>query len=360
MDAQDRTIGTGASRPPLAMRPWLWLRRIAPALGVFFLAPLMAEYLIGYDSSTGDFAVLLAGLMVLAPLYGGPALLIREVARRTGRGWPTMILLAFGFGLLQAGLIDHSLFNLSYRDIDYWQDQLAPTYIPALGIVVDPTIDFILGHVIWSFCIPIAIVETLVLRRSTMPWLGKPGLILTSVLYILAAVLIFTDHVESEQFLPSTPQLIGAVLAVVAFFVAAFIAGRRPRPPVDRPAPNPWLVGAVAFAVLNLSFIIEIVFALLEIGVTIDASWWDVALTVVPLGGLAIVVARWSRWAGWGAAHRLALAGAALLTRAWLAFLVQPLGDVALYDKLIHNAVFALGGLILLGAAARAARKRGG
>ena len=64
------------------------LRRIAPAVGLVFLAPLAAEFLLGNLPIT-----LLAGLVLLAPLYGGGALLIREVTRRAGRGVPTMLLL---------------------------------------------------------------------------------------------------------------------------------------------------------------------------------------------------------------------------------------------------------------------------
>ena len=58
-----------------------FLRRIAPAVGLFFLAPLAAEFLLGNLPIT-----LLAGLALLAPMYGGGALLIREVTRRVGRG----------------------------------------------------------------------------------------------------------------------------------------------------------------------------------------------------------------------------------------------------------------------------------
>lgn len=48
----------------------------------------MAEYL------RGDLPLkMLPALIVLAPAYGGGAILIREAARRTGRGWPTMLLL---------------------------------------------------------------------------------------------------------------------------------------------------------------------------------------------------------------------------------------------------------------------------
>jgi hypothetical protein len=329
------------------------IKRIAPAIGVFFLAPLTAEYLIGYDTSTGDFAALLFGLLFFGPLYGGPALIIREVARRSGRGWLTMILLAFAFGVLHPALIDHSLFNPSYRDIEYWQDELGPTYIAALGIGAEPALNFIVGHVIWSFCAPIALVETFVPHRRTTPWLGALGLTTIVVLYLLVSALIFLDHVEQEQFLPSAPQLIGAAAVVVAFVVAAFVVGGRPRPTLDRPAPKPWLVGALAFVVLNLLPIVEVVLALLEVETSFVIDWRGVVLNIVLLAALAIMTSRWSAREGWGAAHRLALAGGALLTRVWFAFLVEPLGEVALYDKLIHNTVFALGALALLGAAAR-------
>lgn len=351
------TITATTRRRSHSERRQSWPRRIAPALGVFLLAPLLAEYLTGYDSSTGDLGALLFGLVFLAPLYGSPALLIREVARRAGRGWPTIILLAFGCGVIQAGLIDHSLFNPSYRDIDYWQAMLTPTYIPALGIGADPTLDFVLGHVIWSFSLPIALVETFVPERRTTPWLGKLGLALIAVMYLLIAALIFSDHVASEQFLPSPGQLIGAAAVVMACFVAAFAVGRQPRPLLDRPIPSASRVGGAAFVALNLSYLIDIVLALLNVGVAFDATWWDVAVTAVMVAGLAIAVMRWSRSTGWNAAHRLALAAAALLTHVWLAFLVEPIGEVPIQAKLLHNAGFALGALVLLIAAARAVQR---
>src|SRR5262245_5618112 len=78
---------------------------MAPTLFLFFFAPVSAEYLIGYDDIIGDAAALIFGLLILGPLYGAPAVLIRETSRRAGRGWPSMLLLALAFGLVQAGLI---------------------------------------------------------------------------------------------------------------------------------------------------------------------------------------------------------------------------------------------------------------
>jgi hypothetical protein len=52
---------------------------IAPAIGLFFVAPLVAEFLLGNLPIK-----LLPALIVLAPLYGVGAVLIREMVRRTG------------------------------------------------------------------------------------------------------------------------------------------------------------------------------------------------------------------------------------------------------------------------------------
>ena len=104
-------------------------------LGLFFLAPISAEYLLGYDDIIGRPWELVFGLLIFGPLYGAPALLIREAARRAGRGWPTILTLSFAAGLIQAGLIDQSLFNPDYRGIPYWADLRVPTYLPGLGLL---------------------------------------------------------------------------------------------------------------------------------------------------------------------------------------------------------------------------------
>ena len=114
MDAQPATLAA-SGRPdpqrsappgPAPGRPPSMLRRVAPVAGLFLLAPLVGEYLLGNVST-----VELPALPVLALLYGSGAILVRELARRTGRGWPTMLGLGLVYGLLEAGPIDQTLFN---------------------------------------------------------------------------------------------------------------------------------------------------------------------------------------------------------------------------------------------------------
>src|SRR5688572_16120751 len=81
-------------------------RRKAPAIVLFFMSPFIAEYLLG-NLSAGA----LMPLLFIAPLYGGGALIVREVARRCGLGWPGILLLALAYGLFEEGLSLQTLFN---------------------------------------------------------------------------------------------------------------------------------------------------------------------------------------------------------------------------------------------------------
>ena len=152
------------------------LARISPAIGLFFLAPLVAEFLLGNIAIDG-----LAGLIILAPLYGGGAVLIRESVRRAGRGWPSIVLLALAYGIFEEGLVTQSLFDPNYVGADL----LRVTFVPALGIGVWWTLFVLTLHTVWSISVPIALVEALTPRRRTTPWLGPVGLIVTALLFVL-------------------------------------------------------------------------------------------------------------------------------------------------------------------------------
>ena len=110
------------------------LRSLGPVVLVLLMAPVTAEYLIGYDDYITDPLALVFGVLFFAPLYGAPAVLIREVTRRFGLGWPTILLMATAFGLIEAGLIDQSLFDPAYRDITFWDDLRDPTFIKPRSI----------------------------------------------------------------------------------------------------------------------------------------------------------------------------------------------------------------------------------
>ena len=231
-----RTGARPCRRSPLAA----WRQRIGPVLALFFFAPISAEYLLGYDDLIGRPVELLSGLLIFGPLYGAPAVLIRGAARRAGRGWPTILLLSFAAGLVQAGLIDQSLFNPSYRDIPYWDDMRVPTLLPGLGFSAYMALSFLGGHMIQSFAAPIAVIESLHPRVAREPWLGRPGLVVMTLLYLAAAALVLVDQAGTEHFVASVGQLVGSAVVTTALVVAAFRLprGRRVRP--GRPLGHWW------------------------------------------------------------------------------------------------------------------------
>ena len=153
-------------------------RGIWPALGLVFVAPLVAEFLLGNLPIK-----LLPALIVLAPMYGGGALLIREAVRRTGRGWPSILLLGMAYAIFEEAYTTQSLFNPNYLKLNL--GLLTPAYIPSLGISAWWTLWMFMVHGIWSISTPIALVEACVPDRARTPWLGRVGLVVVALCFCL-------------------------------------------------------------------------------------------------------------------------------------------------------------------------------
>ncbi len=320
------------------------MRRVAPAIGLFLLAPFVGEFLLG-NLTIGELGL---GLL-LAPLYGCGALLIREVTRRTGRGWPTIALLAAAYALIEEGPVDQLLWNDSYANADLLHGD---SYLPALGMSVELTTVILALHTVWSICVPIAIIETLVPERRTTPWLHTPGLIVTVVVYLLGVNLVFWGTYAEEHFLASPAQFAGVGAVIVGLVVLAFRVDRRPRAPLPGRAPSPWLVGLAALAGTSLYW---------APAVLITADWYEwvgvLVWCVVVVAGV-LLIARWSRQDGWDAQHVFALAAGATLTYAWTAFPVRPESGGSPTVDLAGNVVFALVAVAILLFAARAVTRR--
>ncbi|MGI5189786.1 hypothetical protein ACQEVI_16730 [Promicromonospora sp. CA-289599] len=321
--------------------PRFW-QRWAAVLGLLALSPISAEYLVGYLDATGRPLDLLTGLVILGPLYGSVAVLIREVARRTGRGWPTILLLATAAGVIQAGLIDQSLFFRDFAaDDPDWATQAPVTVIPGLGIDAASLLGYVGGHVIWSFAAPIAVIESCAPRIANRRWLGKPGIVAITVLWVLAAALLYSDTAADST--ATAAQLVGAALVAAALIAAAFNVGRKQVPSPGK-VPSWWFVGVLTAVVLYANQLLP-------------ATWLGVTANVAAAFALGWLLLRWSRREGWGRRQVLAVAGAALVVRASISFLVEPLGDVDLTTKYAVNAVLLVGVATLLLVAALRLRR---
>ncbi|KAA6223968.1 DUF998 domain-containing protein [Streptomyces albofaciens JCM 4342] len=319
-------------------------RRLAPAFALFVLAPFVGEFLLGNLT----LAELPLGL-VLAPMYGCGALLVREVGRRSGGGWPTMVLLAAAYALIEEGPVDQLLWNDSYAGADLLH---GPSYIPALGMSVELTQTVLALHTVWSVCVPIALVETLTRSRRGEPWLGRVGLAVVAVVFVAGGVLVFLGNYGEERFVASPWQLAGVCLAVVLLVAAAFAVRARRLPPLPGRAPAPWRAGLAALVVTSAywgpaNLITDDRYEWVGVGVwcagTVLGVWW---------------VSRWSRREGWGVRHRFTLAAGALLTYVWVSFPVRPESGGSVRADLVGNAVCGTLACLLLVWCARRTRVR--
>jgi hypothetical protein len=226
-------------------------RSIAAAVTLFFLTPLVAEFLLG------DFpATWLPLIIILAPMYGGGALLIRELTRRTGRGWPTILLLGVAYAIIEEAFTTQTLFNPDIYGLH--AHLLSHAWIPALGIGGWWTLFMLNVHAFWSIGVSIALTEGLfpshagtdqssAPQSGPVPWLGKIGLSIAAVLFIVGCVFNTNYQLHHDPFRATHAQFLVAALFVVVFAAAAFLI---PVPGPSRnpsPTPSPWLTGLAAF-----------------------------------------------------------------------------------------------------------------
>ena len=281
-------------------------RRVLPAIGLFFLAPFISEYLLG------DFPLTKLGYMfILAPMYGGGALLIREVVRRSGKGWPTILVLAFAYAVLEEAFTTQTLFNPNYLKLNL--HLLNPAYIPALGVGGWWTIFVLTLHTVWSISTSIALIEACVPGRGTMPWLGGIGLTIDSLLFMLAAFASTRFQLKNDPFRASKAQFVVSGIVVVVAVVVAFLLPARPARNNPSSAPTPWIAGAMGLIAGSLFLIVPRAWA------------WGAVAIYLTLDLMVIVAATaMSRRSGWGGSHRLGLAAGAALAYGWHSFIQKP------------------------------------
>lgn len=291
------------------------MRRMPSPLALFLLAPLIGEYLLG-NIPLGNVWSLIS-FVPTALLYGGGAVLIREVAVRASGGWAMAFLLALAYGLIEEGLVTQSLFNLNYLGLGLGSYGV----VPGLGISIPWTIYVLSIHSVWSIFVPIVLVETLY-GLDRRPRLRPRGLVLNAVLYVVGALLLFAAMYTNEtnaRFLLGPGQLAGT-LVLVALLIAAAFATRTVH--LGRTTRRAWPPAALTAFALAAGSALFLVF---EFGP--DRKALPESLTLVAVLALLAVVGAVlivnARTADWSHRHVLALAAGAVLTYCWVGFMVQ-------------------------------------
>jgi hypothetical protein len=280
------------------------MSRFLPVIVLVLLAPVVAELLYGTISVTQATA-----LLFVLPIYGAGALLIREVVRRSERGWGSILLLGAAYGVIEEGLVLQSFFNPTLYRASEWGARLFGVnwvYVEAMLVL----------HAVWSIAIPIVLTELLFPSWSRKPYLGRFGLVVTTTFYILGVgLLMLSTHTSLAPGYWAPPVLLSlCALTVLVLVVVAL--GTRPKEVSLRQAhaPQPWVpfltsgLGGFAYlALLILLWRAEPIFA--------HSPWVLLPMlsAMILVAGVAGLLRHWSRSYDWGDRHLLALASGALI-----------------------------------------------
>jgi hypothetical protein len=302
------------------------LRRLAPTLVLVLLAPLVAEYLLG------DFRITDVGAFpVLALTYGCGALLIRDLVRRSGRGWPALGALAAAYGLLAEGVVNQSLFNPDFMHLHL----LAYGFWPRLGTSPFWVISVITGHIAWSLAVPVGMTESLFPEQSKQPWLGRVGLAVTAVLFLLGNVAIAAYFHRTATHHASAGQ-IAVCAALILGLVATAFSLRRPQPEIGDPRVRvaPIWIGAIGFLAGSL-FV-----ALYGIGAFI-LHWPGIVTAMVAAGldALTLLLLSKSSARSWAPRQVWAASTGGLLVYAWHGYVV---------DRALHGPTHIVGHTLIV------------
>jgi hypothetical protein len=283
------------------------MRRMLPSIVLVSMAFVVAELLPGSAPITQP--VLWPFLLLI---YGPGALLIRESVIRRHRGWESVLLLGAAYGLVEEGLALQSLFNPTLYGAADWGARI----LGINGVYAETTITI---HAVWSAAVPILLTDLMFPGWRDRPYLGRLGLMVTGIWYILGvALLAFLARFSIAPGYQTPPTLLAVTaLITLALVVVALVTlprnGSRPNRQTD--SPPPWVVLLVTGIA---SLIWHALLVLLSRMHPAFARW---PLVLAPmLGAMAVMVMmvrlvrEWGANRDWNDRHRLALVGGALLS----------------------------------------------
>jgi hypothetical protein len=195
-----------------------FLARIAPALTLAFMAPMLAEVLPGATRFSSIF-VFPIEMMV----WGGGAVMIRELVRRNGLGWANMLALALCLAIAEEWLIQ--------------QTSLAPLVIQLKGVEYARSLGINYVYLLWALVyesvlvvfLPVMLVELLFPSRRDARWLSTVGWVLQILFFGFGSFLAWFSwtqiaRVKVFHLAAYNPPLAYILIALGAIALLMFIA----------------------------------------------------------------------------------------------------------------------------------------
>jgi hypothetical protein len=274
------------------------MKKIAPPVLLFFLAPITGEMLSGSAPPVEFFTPV--GFIVLAILYGGGAILVREAVIRWRKGWASLLLLGAAYGIIEEGLMVKSFFDPLWQDID-----VLGSYGRWGGINWIWSLELTIYHAVISIAIPILLTELIFPHGRHDSWLSKTSIVVLSVWFVINVVV---GNFIMTEYQPGALQYLLGIAGVVILILIARILPHRISVIEERKVGHPfrfWLLSFIAAILFMITFwalpntsIPAFVTAAIGIALAAFFIWW-----VMRLSG---------NTHAWDDRHRLALASGPL------------------------------------------------
>lgn len=218
------------------------LRNRRAALSLVVLTPLIAEL------ALGSTPIRMAWLVILwIPIYGAGVLLIRELVVRSGRGWPSILLLAVAYELVEDGIGLQALTSPHLYGAADWG-------LRVLGFNAPYWVANVVYHAVFTLAVPIALTNLIFPGHRGRPYLGRLGLFVSGAVALLGVGLLRVSVPPSEDpgYQAPLPFVVGCAVAVLVLGVVALRIIPRARRPADHSAvaSRSWLFCGAALGTL--------------------------------------------------------------------------------------------------------------
>lgn len=307
---------------------------------LLILAPVIAEVLTGSTRLSFIF-VLIPEVMV----WGGGALLCRELVRRWQAGGTSLLLLGLALSIAEEFLIQQtSLAPLPFPGAN-------AAYARAWGINWVYLL-FMLGfESVWVVVVPVQVTELIFPRHRAAPWLRTRGLIATCVVFLIGCRIAWYGWTQQARkrldAAPYHPPLVALVCGVAAILLLILLAWLlrnygHAESSAGRNAVSAWLPAIAAFILSAGWFhLMGLVFS--------PHPWWSAARAIVSavawgVGSFALF-SYLSTARGWGDIHRWAVCFASTLGTMAVTFIGTSTGwsHVDLIGKIVLDTLAAAG-----------------
>jgi len=217
-----------------------------PALVLLFLSPMIAEMLTCSTPPVMFFNPF--SLILQCLLYGGGAIIIRELTLKWGKGWPTILTLGAAYGIIEEGIMCKSFFDPK------WPDVLTSTGLYGRWLDVNWvwTLNLIIYHSLISIASSIFLVMMLFPEQSETPWVTPRNF--KTLTYLFATNMLFCFFFLNPPgrafvYRPSIVHLLITVLCILALYKKAETLPKAFSSTYSgiSKCPHPFWLGAVGF-----------------------------------------------------------------------------------------------------------------